>query len=254
MMFQEPNASALGIQGVYFVPHADTSVDMLEGAEIFINAYQWDDAWTDLDDPAYAFDPATNDAFQNLNLITFADYFPLSNNETDQVAYAEFGTPFILQNDVRYLFCLQTFESATVSFGYDGLMNYDGNEGIFRQPTSPVHVDGSWYTGGWAGTSGPSIGLRTFDPATIGIDESTPMINGSAYPNPATDVVTVSVAANGAASLEVTDLSGKVAMSNAITLVDGRSSVDVSSLEAGLYIFNITLENGQTSQFNVVVK
>ena len=253
VMFQEPNASALGIQGLYFVPHADTAVNDLEGAEIFINAYQWDDAWTDLDDPNFQFDPATNDAFQSLNLITFADYFPATNNETDQVQYTEFGTPFVLQDNVRYLFCLQTFNPEVVSFGYDGSMNYDGNQGIYRQPTSVIHVDGSWYTGGWSGTSGPSIGLNTFPAAELGLGK-TEMLEGAAYPNPATGVVTVSVNANGVANLTVTDVAGRVAITNAITLVNGKTTVDIASLEAGVYIFNITMENGETSQFNVVKK
>ena len=71
-------------------------------------------------------------------------------------------------------------------------------------------------------------------------------------PNPANDVVTVSINANGDASLEVTDIAGKTAMSNTLTLVNGSANVDMSSLESGVYIFSVTLENGQTSQFNVV--
>jgi hypothetical protein len=252
MMFQEPNASSIGTHGVYFVPHTDTSVNELVGAEIFINAYQWDDAWVDLDDPAFV-GGGLNDWFLNLNLVTYATHYPNSNDEVDDVAYAEWSTPIVLQDNVRYLFCLQTFESATISFGYDNAISYDGNEGIFRQPTSPVHVDGSWYTGGWSGTSAASIALRTFDPAELGLP-STEMLNGTAYPNPANDVVTISLPAEGSANLTVTDISGKVAFNNAVTLVNGSTKIDIASLEAGVYIFNVTLENGQTSQFNVVKK
>ena len=250
-MVQEPNASVMAVQGMYFVPHTDTAVNDLAGAEIFANAYQLDDAWTDLDDAAYAFDPATNDAFQNLNLITFGTVYPQSNDDVDDPAYVAFATPFVLVDNQRYLFCLQTFESATISFGYDGSMNYDGNEGIFRQPTSPVHVDGSWYTGGWAGTSGPSIAIKTFEPAKLGVGESV-LLEGSAFPNPANDVVTVTVDGNGAATLVVTDIAGRTAMNNTVTLVNGSVKVDMSTLDAGTYVFNVTLENGQSSQFNVV--
>lgn len=251
IMVQEPNASVMAIAGMYFVPHTDTAVNDLAGAEIFANAYQWDDAWVDLDDAAYQFDPATNDAFQSLNLITFGTHYPASNDDVDDVAYVAFDTPFGLVDNQRYLLCLQTFESATISFGYDGALNYDGNEGIFRQPTAPVHVDGSWYTGGWSGISSPAISLRTFNPASIGLGE-VDVVDGSAFPNPATDKVTVSIDANGDATLEVVDIAGKVAMNNTITLVNGSADVDMSSLESGIYIFNVTLENGQTSQFNVI--
>lgn len=253
MMFQEPNASNIGVQGVYFVPHTDTSVNQLEGAEIFVNAYQWDDGWTDLNDPGYTFDPATQDGFQNLNLITFTDYFPASDNEVDQVAYAEFGTPFVLQNGVRYLFCLQTFESTTISFGYDGELDYGANYSIYAQPISPVMVDGSTYAAGWSGVSATSIALRTFDPAELGL-EATEMLPGSAYPNPSNDIVTISVGASGSATLIVTDVSGKEVSETAIILINGKTEFDLSSFDTGLYIFSVQLEDGQTSQFNVVKK
>ena len=251
MLFQDANASSLAVQGLYFVPHTDTSVNDLAGAEIFANAYQWDDAWTDLDDPAYQFDPTTNDAFQNLNLITFGTHYPVANDDVDDVAYIAFATPFQFVDNQRYLFCLQTFESATISFGYDSGVSYDGNEGIIRQPVSPVHVDGEWYAAGWAGSSATSMALKTFNPASIGLGEIA-TLEGNAFPNPTNDVVTVSIDANGDATLKVTDIAGKVAMNNNVTLVNGSVKVDMSSLEAGVYIFNVTLENGQTSQFNVV--
>ena len=78
------------------------------------------------------------------------------------------------------------------------------------------------------------------------------MIEGSAFPNPATDKVTVSIDANGVASLQVVDIAGKVAMNSSITLVNGSADIDMSSLDAGVYIFNVTLENGRASQFGVV--
>lgn len=254
MMVQEDNASTMATNGVWIVPHADTAAgDMLAGAEIFVNAYQWDDGWVDLDDPNYAFDPTTNDAFQNLNLLTFGTHYPASDNETDQPAFVEFGTQLGLQDGVRYLFCIQTFESTTISFGYDNTVNYDGNQGIFRQPISPVHVDGEWYAAGWAGVSAPSMALNIFDPAELGLEEAG-VIEGRAYPNPANDNVTVALNAEGAAHLTVTDVTGKVAMSNAITLSNGTASVNVANLASGVYTFNVTLETGEVSTFNVVKK
>jgi hypothetical protein len=43
-------------------------------------------------------------------------------------------------------------------------------------------------------------------------------------------------------------------MTNSINLVGGKSDVTIASLESGIYIFNVTLENGKTAQFNVVKK
>jgi hypothetical protein len=37
-------------------------------------------------------------------------------------------------------------------------------------------------------------------------------------------------------------------------LAAGQADVNLDALQAGLYIFNVTLENGKTAQFNVVKK
>jgi hypothetical protein len=253
MMVQEANASTMATNGMWIVPHVDSAAgETLSGAEIFVNAYQWDDGWVDLDDPNYQFDPTTNDAFLNLNLLSFGTHYPASESEIDVPVMVNFQTDFQLQDNVRYLFCIQTFESATVSFGYDNGINYDGNQGIFRQPISPVHVDGEWYAAGWAGVSAPSIALNIFDPAELGLEENT--IGGSAFPNPANDKVTINLNAEGDAQLTVADVTGKIAFVAPITLVNGSASVDMSTLASGVYTFNVALESGAVSTFNVVKK
>ena len=98
-----------------------------------------------------------------------------------------------------------------------------------------------------------AMGLKVFNAAELGIEE-VGALEGVAYPNPATDVITVSLKAEGNASLMITDVSGKVAMNSKINLLNGKAEIAISSLEAGMYIFNITTEGGQTSQFNVVKK
>lgn len=252
-MVQEDNASTMATDGMWIVPHVDTAAgEVLAGAEIFVNAYQWDDGWVDLDDPNYTFDPTTNDAFQNLNLLSFGTHYPASDNEVEQPVFVPFQTQFQLQDAVRYLFCIQTFESTTVSFGYDNTINYDGNQGIFRQPPSPVHVDGEWYAAGWAGVSAPSMALNIFDPAELGLEENT--LGGTAFPNPANDKVKVSLNAEGDAVLTVADVTGKVAFVLPVTLVNGATTVDISSLASGVYTFNVAFESGATSTFNVVKK
>ena len=251
VMIQEPNSSTMAVQGMYFIPHTDTSVNDLAGSEIFGNAYQWDDGWVDLDDPNYDFAAATTNAFNALNIVTFGTHYPASNDDVDDVAYIEFVTPFLMVDNQRYLFCLQTFETATISFGYDNTINYDGNEGIYRQPVAPVHIDGQWYSGGWSGASAPALSLKTFDPAEVGITDADILIGG-AFPNPTTDAVTITVNAIGAATLNVTDISGKIVINSLVDLGTGSTKVSISQLEAGVYVFTVIMENGKTAQFNLV--
>ena len=89
--------------------------------------------------------------------------------------------------------------------------------------------------------------------AGIGISEIN-TVNGSAYPNPTSDDLTISIEGEGVANVTVTDISGKIAATSVISLVNGKANFNVSALEVGMYIFNVVLENGKTSQFNVVKK
>jgi hypothetical protein len=79
-------------------------------------------------------------------------------------------------------------------------------------------------------------------------------VSGSAFPNPAIDVVTIDIDGEGSAIVVVSDISGRIAFTNNVTLVNGQSSFDISSLDNGVYMFNVTLENGSTSTFSVVKK
>ena len=90
-----------------------------------------------------------------------------------------------------------------------------------------------------------------FDIAQLGLNDES-IIVGKAFPNPTNNNVTISLEANGNGQLNVTDVAGKIALSQAITLVNGKTNIDMSTLDAGVYIFNVTLENGKSSQFNVV--
>jgi len=255
MFFEEANASNVGVQGVYFVPHTDTSVNQLAGAEIILNVYHWDDPWIDLSDPAYA-TAANNDWFQSLTSVAYETYYPTSNDETDDVAYIPLTTPFVLVDNQRYLFCLQTYDPA-IAFGYDNTLNYDANQAITVMPISTVLTESAgtttWFTGGWNSFSATAMALYTFPPSELGISENN-SIGGMAYPNPTKDVVTVSLEESGPANLTITDVSGKVAVVSSITLVDGKSKVDISSLDSGVYVFSIALDNGKTTQFNVIKK
>ncbi len=253
MYFEDANASNLTVSDIYFAPYTDTTLNDLASAEIFITFYEWNDTWVDINDPAY---PANNDFFQNLVPIGFEVYYPNSNSENGLITSVPLSTPLVLDDSQRYLVCLQTFDPV-FSFGHDGGTNYNGNVGIYAMPTCPVQIQNAntnnmltWFVAGWG--TGSSIGLELAG-SSLGLDDEA-TVSGNAFPNPASDVVTVSVDATGDGNLVITDISGKVVMNESVTLVSGRTTVDLSNLENGLYIFNMTLDNGKTSRFNVVKK
>jgi len=249
-MVQEPNIDGMIVNGMWVVGSTDTSQNVYAGTEIFVNAYQWDDGWVDLNDPNYDFAATTTNAFNNLNLLSFGTYTAASDNDVRQPVWIEFGQALTLQNDVRYLFCAQTFSADIISFGYDNGLDYGANYSIFAQPISPVNTDGTWFVAGWNGASAPSLALtQTY----LGVEDPS-ILTGNTFPNPANDQVTVNVSASGDAMLEIVDISGKVVFSGPVVLDNGQATVNIGGFDAGVYVFNVTTEDGKTGSFNVVKK
>ncbi len=82
-----------------------------------------------------------------------------------------------------------------------------------------------------------------------GIDENATQ-NLKVYPNPATDMVTVS--AGQAGKLNVFDLTGK--MINTFDLHNGDNILSVSGLQKGMYILNFQLNDGTQKTEKLIVK
>lgn len=212
----------------------------MTGEEIALNLYRWDDPFVDLNDAALAFTALTSVA---------SGFYYYPGDLQSETVYGAFDTPAVLEDGKRYLACAQTV-NLSIYLGHDTKTNYSWNEAYYLQPISPNESDAAWFASGFGADAISAMAVNIYDVASQGIEENT--LEGVAYPNPATDVVTVSMKAEGTATLTVTDVAGKVAFSNAINLVNGKSQVNIAALEAGVYVFNVVLEDGKTSQFNVV--
>ena len=239
--YQNTYASALtGVEGFYFSVGTDTSVLELTDGEIYLEVFEWNDAWTTL---------SAGVTYDLLNQVGVGSHVPASNDDNNDVIYQALNAPVILQNNQKYLFCLQTY-NPEYFFGAEQV-DFNANVAIYDLPVTPINVDGTWYSGqGW-NNAAVAIGLKMA--SNVGLEDFV-SVQGSAYPNPANDAVTVSVAAQGNATLSITDISGRTAFNGALDLTTGKATVDMSNLESGMYIFNVTFENGQKSQFNVVKK
>ena len=231
-----------GISGVYFAAQASDS--LLQDEEIIIDIFEWNDAWIDVSAGWAAI------TFDDLNQVGGGLYYPASNDENGQVVYAALDNGVALADNQRYLACLTTY-NPNISFGYDNSLNYDANYSIYLQPISPLNIDGTQWYSGWTGVSALALGLKIEENAGL---EEIAEVSGSAFPNPATDVVTIDIDGEGSANVIVSDISGRVAFTNNVSLLNGQSSLDISSLDSGVYMFNVTLENGSTSTFSVVKK
>lgn len=238
IVFDNPNGSRVGATGLYFQA-LGSAVD-LSGEEIALYAYEWQDVFADLNDAALAFN----------NLIPVASgfyYFP--SDLQGETVYGAFTTPVVLADNQRFLFCAQTV-NLDVFLGFNDDIDYTWNQNYYLQPLGPIENDGAYFAAGFGADIMSSVGVRMVDASTIGLDENG-TIEGSAYPNPAKDLVTISIETSEDATVVVTDLSGKVVMNNVLSFANGSAVVNIADLQAGMYVFNVTLANGLSSQFNV---
>ena len=231
--------SNYGVEGLYFAVNSPDT--LLVGEEVLMDVFEWNDAWVDVSGGWAGI------TFDALDQVGGGLYYPTSNADNGMVVYAPLDDAVSMYDDQRYLVCLSTFNPA-ISFGYDNSLDYDANYSIYLQPISPLNIDDTWYSG-WTGTSALALGLKMVD--NVGIEEIAE-VSGRAYPNPAANQVMIDVDGEGSAVLVVSDIAGKVALSNQINLNGGKSTIDISSLDNGVYMFNVTLENGSTSTFSVV--
>ncbi|PHR26754.1 MAG: hypothetical protein COA38_14310 [Fluviicola sp.] len=238
IVFDSPNGSRVGVTGLYFQA-LGTSVD-LSGEEIALYAYRWEDVFTDMNDAALAFD--------NLNPIANGFYYYPSDLQGETV-YGAFTAPVVLEDNQRFLFCAQTV-NLDVFLGFNDNIDYTWNLDYYLQPLGPIENDGAYFAAGFGADIIPAVAAKMIDAGSIGLDENG-TIEGSAYPNPAKDVVTIAIETSEDATIVITDLSGKVVMNDVLSFANGNAIVNIADLQSGMYVFNVTLANGLSSQFNV---
>ena len=241
-----PNASRLAVAGLYFAATKGTAVpedSLMAGEEMNLTLYKWEDSFLDLNDPFVGFTTLTE--------VAQAYFYYTDESQEGETVYGTFSTPIVLEDNQRYLACVQTV-NINLYMGHDNT-NYTWNTDYYLQPICPNESDGAWYTTGFGADIPNAVGIKVMSSDGIGISEIN-TVNGSAYPNPTSDDLTISIEGDGVANLTVTDVSGKIAATSSISLVNGKADFNISNLEVGMYIFNVVLENGKTSKFNVVKK
>jgi hypothetical protein len=241
-VLKDPNASRIAAVGAHFSATSTAGV-ALDGEEITLTLYKWEDNFVDLND--------ANFGFNTLTQVAGGFYYYPSDLQGDLV-YGAFDQAVVLEDDARYLACAQTV-NLDVYLGFDSKTDYTWNYNWYAQPLSPIESDGTYYAAGFGTDLPNALVLRVIDANNIGLNEAQ-MVEGKAYPNPANDNVTLSVEGEGVATVTVSDISGKIVSVSNVTLNNGAADYSVQGLTEGMYIFHVALENGKTAQFNVVKK
>jgi hypothetical protein len=247
--FSDPNAARIGVDGLWFSAAAD---DSLTNQSFYVKAFQWNDAFVDLDDP--------NLDFVGLDELESTVYTFMDDSQ-ETFVYAEFENDIQLSSDQRYLFCVQTF-NPSVYIGFDTRTQYLANQALYRQPIGIVEVSSEYDPIGFEADVTPSLVLGILDSSEVVIPEdTTPNNTGikalasfelNAYPNPTRDQVLLNANIQGQSFVTVTDIAGKQVMSSAVNFDRGRGTINMSDLRAGIYLINVTTEDGRISQTRVV--
>jgi Secretion system C-terminal sorting domain len=245
---RDANASRLTASGIIFAASSSTGTE-LTGQVVDVRLYQWNDAFDDLNDPAF---PSNGE--WDLDLLAEGTY-EYEDNLQDQAIYVAFeGAIVELESDLRYLACAVT-ANEDVFFGYNQKVDYDENlanvdYGNF-QPSTVVGIEGDWNEVGFGTDNVSAVALVTSGVAAVVEQER---LEVTPYPNPTTtSMVSIPFAGvQGAADLRITDATGKVVRQQQVVL-SGRLDVSLAGLSNGTYLFHVQLKDGRTSDFRVVV-
>lgn len=254
IQFSDPNASRMAIKGMTFSASTASSgpATGLDGKLVEVDAYTWDNAVTDLNDANFAIDATT--------FLTSGE-FAYDGDWQDSMVYAQFDAPFLLVDNQNYLFCVTTYD-VDIYLGFDTQLDYNQNiDNVLSptvnngQPTTVVQSDNGFSGLGFGTDLSAAVALNLIPPVELGIEEQATEEKIQAFPNPAVDMLTIPFAnKEGNATINIVDVTGKV-VSTQVTNLTGVNNLqlDVTNIESGMYVFNVTYENGTTSSFNVVI-
>ncbi len=243
--FRDSLANRLAVDGLYFSATTATT-DSLDGIYVETILYEWNDVFVDVLDAGIALD--------NLNPVVYGGYTYASDLQ-NQIVYAPFSSPYILNNNQRYLFCVKSFE-AFIYLGFGTSTDYDEHLNQYLQPISPISDNGTWYWAGFGTDVVPSIGVKMFDQNWLGEEPVTTISGGApAYPNPATNMVYIPLNdITGTLEIAIYDMNGKMLKSEVREITTpGALPVNIEGVSNGQYIIKLISPAGQTQSFKILI-
>lgn len=241
MVYDNPNGSRVALDGMYFsgVTGYQSGIS-LDGEEMALTVYEWNDAFTDLNDP--------NLDFLSLNTVGFGFYY-YQGDLQGQMVYGALENPIQLADNQRYLACVSTSNTG-IYLGYDSRSDYTRNINHYLQPLCPIGADGTYYAVGFGTDLTPAMALRVFGADELEIEEQE-VINLHAYPNPTHDLITVTFSMLSSGQLFIQDLSGRVVLQQPIDNVLAKT-ISLRNLHAGHYIVRMIDQHGTLAQTRIV--
>jgi hypothetical protein len=246
--FKDTNASRVGVYGMTINTTTSQNPDptTLDGKFIEIFAYTWDNApdsisqWTavaDWESVALSNPP-----------IAQANHIYISDDQAENIFIPFDNNPVLVDNQ-SYLFCLYT--ESGIYAGYDNTVNYDLNMALYDQPINMTQTDAQvrWFPAGYGNDRQPAMTVNLYPAAEASIMENAGEQNLSAFPNPASESVTVILGENyGDVQATITTINGQVVSVQNVSMESNQLILDVTALASGTYVVDLVYNNGEDRQ------
>jgi len=241
--FYHSDASEMTLDGVKFAAYM-TNGDSITGRTVDIAVYEWDDFFFGLNDPGISTSTLSN------NPILLESFMFMDEYQDTAVTHI-FTTPIAMDDYQRYVVAVVSANTDMyINFSRDPSYGFNDQQST-AQPVDLLMIDGTWYENGWDGYV-PTIQL-IMSPNNISVDEQA--VEVEPFPVPAAHILNIPMPnVDAASSLMVYDMAGNLVLSQDEIQKDGNVlKVDVSALPAATYVFNLMMQDGKSSSFNVVV-
>ncbi len=242
IFFSDPNAERVIATGLHVMGNVAATEDITDRL-MEVTVYLWPGAITT---------PIDLPVAGSLVPIGGGEYYFLSGDAGNPV-FVPFSDPVMLENNENYLFCMDTYD-AVIRHGWNSGTDYEQHLDYYTDPVSMIAVDGAWYNGFTNLGGPPSIGVQLADVNSIGINELG-RVELTPFPNPTENMLMIPMSGQrGAATLQIFDMAGiKVAEKRVAVSTDELLTVDLAGISNGAYLFQLNFENGNFSNFRVVV-
>jgi hypothetical protein len=245
--FENSNASEIAAEGMFF--SVENELDDIDQEEILISCFQWNNNFdSDLEN--------INENFSDL-ILKSENYYILEGSLQSGDFYAPFENLIPLENDTKYLFCINPISTPDLLIGYNKNRDYTLNNYAFSESVNPIEIisfmnaQPHWYNG-FSSRITPAFAIYFVNSNLLGVKEIEDT-EIKIYPNPANNVLTVYVdSAVKIQKIEVIDVMGKIVLKSEVELINNQTNINIEQLEKGMYLVKVISNDNQVDVFNIV--